>query len=98
MRGGGTVFALFTGVDALAAGEPISTYWRVGGGGALKITLVGPGDRIDHVSGVRPGVPAFTWELPGEPWQSELTFPQPGCWRIYLVRGGADGEVWVRVG
>ena len=97
MRGGGVASALFTGVGALAAGEPIPTYWRVGGGGALKITLVGPSDRIVRVSGVRPGVPPFTWDPPGEPWQSTLTFPQPGCWRIYLVRGGTDGEVWVRV-
>ena len=31
IRGGGTVYALFSGVDALTAGSQITTYWRLGG-------------------------------------------------------------------
>lgn len=98
MRGGGVFSALFSDVDTLTAGTPITTYWRIGGARALQIVLVGPADRIVPVSGVRPGVAPFTWNRPGEPWQSELTFPQPGCWRVYVARGSADGELWVRVG
>jgi len=97
MRGTGSLFALFADVDTLTAGTPITTYWRLGGARALRVTLVGPGDRVAHATGVRPGVPPFTWDQPGEPWSSVVTFPQPGCWRIYVARAGADGDVWVRV-
>ena len=97
MRDGGTLYALFADVDALTAGTPIMTYWRLGGDRAMRVTMIGPDDRIVHASGVRPGVPAFKWDRPGEPWRSELSFPQPGCWRLYVERGSLDGEVWVRV-
>ena len=97
MRGGGTVYALFAGVDALTIGSQITTYWRLGGDRALRITMIGPDDRIVHASAVRPGIPAFAWNRPGEPWSSELLFPQPGCWRLYVQRGALDGDVWVRV-
>ena len=97
MRGAGSLFALFTDVDALSAGTPITTYWRLGGARALRVTLVGPGDRVAHATSVHPGVPPFTWDQPGEPWSSVVTFPQPGCWRVYVARAGADGDVWVRV-
>lgn len=97
IRGGGTVFALFAGVDALSAGNPITTYWRIGGDRALRITMIGPDDRIVHATAVRPGVPPFTWDQPGEPWSSEVEFPQPGCWRLYVQRGALDADIWVRV-
>ena len=98
MRGGGAFYALFTGVDALTAGTPMTAYWRIEGSRALRIELVGPGDRLVRVSGVRPGMAPFPWDQPGEPWQSDVTFPQPVCWRIYVARGDVDGELWVRVG
>jgi len=94
---GGSVYALFAGVDGLTAGSQITTYWRLGGDRALRITMIGPDDRIVHAHAVRPGIPAFTWDQPGEPWRSELLFPQPGCWRLYVQRGGLDGDLWVRV-
>jgi len=97
MRDGSTLYALFAGVDALTTGSPIMTYWRLGGARALSVTMVGPDDRIVHATSVRPGVPSFTWDRPGEPWRSQLSFPQPGCWRLYVARGARDGEVWVRV-
>jgi hypothetical protein len=97
MRDGGILYALFTDVDALTAGTPISAYWRLGGDRALRITMVGPDNRIVHATAVRPGVPTFPWGRPGEPWRSEVVFPQPGCWRVYVQRGVLDGEVWVRV-
>jgi len=97
MRGDGSLFALFSDVDALTAGTPITTYWRLGGDRALRVTLIGPGDRVAHATGVRPGVPPFPWDRPGEPWSSQVTFPQPGCWRVYVERSGADGDVWVHV-
>ena len=97
MRGGGSLYALFAGVEDLTAGGQITTYWRLGGDRALRITMIGPDDRIEHASAVRPGAPAFTWDRPGEPWSSELVFPQPGCWRLYVQRGALDGDLWVRV-
>lgn len=96
MRGGSEVWALFDGVDVLRTGAAITTYWRIAGNGALQITLVGSDDRIQRVPGVRPGVPPYEWSQPGEPWRSVISFPQPGCWRIYVQRGEADGEVWIR--
>jgi hypothetical protein len=95
MRGGGELWALFDGANVLRSGSAITTYWRVAGNGALQITLVGSDDRIQRVPGVRPGVPPYEWSQPGEPWRSVITFPQPGCWRIYVQRGEADGEVWI---
>jgi hypothetical protein len=97
MRGAGSLFAFFAGVDALTADTPITAYWRLGGSRALRVTLIGPGDRVAHATSVRPGVPAFTWDHPGEPWSSVVTFPQSGCWRVYVERAGADGDLWVRV-
>ena len=89
MRRAGTLFALFTGVDALTAGTPITTYWRLGGSRALRVALIGPGDQVTHATAVRPGVPPFAWDHPGEPWSGEVTFPQSGCWRVYVERAGA---------
>ena len=98
MREGQSFFLLVNGAADLAAGKDYTTYARINGAGALKITMVGPSDRIVHATGVRPGVPPYTWGQPGEPWTATLAFPQPGCWRIYVQRGSLDGEAWVQVG
>ncbi len=96
MRGDGDLWALFDGAATLRSGTPITTYWRISGNGALRITLVDASGRIERVTGVAPGVPPYEWAPPGEPWKSVITFPQPGCWRIYVQRGSLDGEVWVQ--
>jgi hypothetical protein len=97
LRTGEPVWALFDGVDSLPSGTSIKTFWFMSGDHALQITLVGPSDRTEHGTGIRPGVAPGDWSHEGEPWQSSITFPQPGCWRIYVQRGTSDGELWVEV-
>ena len=95
LRGGDPFYVLFDGVDAIDTGTALTTYFRIDGGGALHVVLVGPSDRIVRATGVRPGVPSYAWDRPGEPWRGTLTFPEPGCWRIFVTRGSLDGEAWI---
>jgi hypothetical protein len=98
MRGGQPFYALFDGARRLATERPQLLYLRMPGARTLRITLVGPDDRLVRVSGLRPGLPPYPWDRPGDPWTGTLTFPQAGCWRIYVDRSGFDGELWVRFG
>jgi len=92
---GQPVWALFA-TESIQPDTPVTVWWRVAGNGALKITLVGPEERVVPVGGARPGqLPG--WEQPGEPWVSELVFPEAGCWRLYFARGSRDGDLWVQV-
>jgi len=91
------LWALFDTQDALASGEPIPVYWRIGGDKPLRITLVGPNDRLASTQAPIPK-PHPTWERPGEPWMGLIAFPQPGCWRVYVERGKRAGDLWVNVG
>jgi hypothetical protein len=93
---GKPLWALFEVEDSIPPGQLVTVWWRVGGDHALRLTLVGDDDRMEQVSGARPG-PLEGWERPGEPWVSEISFPQPGCWRIYIRRGGLAGDVFVQV-
>jgi hypothetical protein len=98
VEGGGgrdQLWALFEGGE-IRAGAPVDVYWRIGGDKALRITLVGPNDRIVAVSAPRPQ-PHPEWDRPGEPWVSTITFPQPGCWRVYVERSRREGDLWVVV-
>lgn len=87
---------MFDTRDVVRAGQATTVWWRVPGDHALRLTLVGPGDRVVAVSGARPE-PLQGWDRPGEPWVSELTFPQPGCWMVHVQRGGRRGDLWLQV-
>jgi hypothetical protein len=66
----------------------VKIVWRVTGQGTLALRSTAP----DH----RPGRLAFGPELhsgssfnaPGSEWGSGFRFPEPGCWHIYVTRGG----------
>jgi hypothetical protein len=64
----------------------------------VRLTLIGPQDRITRVPAPHPGLPPYPWARPGDPWTGTVAFPQTGCWRVAVARGGLDGEMWVRVG
>lgn len=98
MRGGQPFYALFDGVEKLPTGIALTTYLHIPGARVLRVTLVGPSDRLVRGTGLRPGLPPYPWDRPGDAWMGTLTFPQSGCWRIYVDRAGFDGEMWVRVG
>jgi hypothetical protein len=98
MRNGEPFYAMFDGAQRLESGRAMTTYLRVPGARVLRITLVGRADRLVRGAGLRPGLPPYPWDRPGDPWVGTLTFPQSGCWRIYVDRAGFDGEMWVRVG
>jgi hypothetical protein len=97
MRGGEPFYALFAGTKRLTAGRRVITYLRLPGARVVRMTLVGPDDRLVRVGGLRPGLAPFPWDRPGDPWVGTLTFSRGGCWRVYLDRSGYDGELWVRV-
>lgn len=100
--GADELWALFQDADgvpiqgSVPAAADLTVYWRVGGNHALGITLVGPNDRLVTVTGARPQ-PLEGWTEPGEPWVSTFSFPQPGCWRLFVERGDRHGDVWIRV-
>jgi len=81
---------------SIPAATDLTVYWRVGGDHALNVSLVGSNDRLIDVGGERPE-PLEGWTKAGEPWVSSFAFPQPGCWRLFVERGGRHGDVWVRV-
>lgn len=89
------LWALFEGGE-IRANDPIDVYWRIGGDKALRITLIGPNDRVVAVTAPRPQ-PHPDWERPGEPWVSTIAFPQPGCWRVFVERSRRQGDLWVVV-
>jgi hypothetical protein len=98
MRDGEPFYALFDGVRSqIAAGAHITTYLRMPGARVVRLTLVGPDDRLVHVAGLRPGLAPYPWDRPGDPWTGTLTFPRSGCWRVYVDRAGDDGEAWLHV-
>jgi hypothetical protein len=98
MRDGQPLSALFDGVQRLARGRATKTYLRLPGSRVLRVTLVGPGDRLVRGTRLRPGLPPYGWDRPGDPWVGTLTFPRSGCWRIYVDRDGYDGDIYVHVG
>jgi hypothetical protein len=98
MRGGDPFYALFDGVRSLPAGRPLTTYLRLPGARSVRLTLIGPQDRIVRVPPPHPGLPPYPWARPGDAWAGTVTFPQTGCWRIAVARSTLDGEMWVRVG
>jgi hypothetical protein len=99
MRDGQPFYALFDGArSGIDARDHLTTFFRLPGARVLRVTLVGPGDRLVRVAGMRPGLPSFRWDRPGDPWTGTLTFSRPGCWRIYVHRSGDDGEIWLHVG
>jgi hypothetical protein len=90
---------LFAGVHrTIPAGRALTTYLRVGGARALRVSVIGTDDHVDRMLGFRPGLPRFNWDGPGTPWTGTLTFPKSGCWRVYVQRGGLTGELWVHAG
>jgi hypothetical protein len=90
---------LFTGIQhTIPAGRSLTTYVRVGGVRALRVSVIGTDDHVVRVLGFRPGLPPFTWDQPGTPWTGALTFPKAGCWRVYVQRSGLTGELWIHAG
>jgi len=90
---------LFAGVHhTIPAGKALTTYVRVGGVRALRISVIGTNDHVDRALGFRPSLPPFDWPGAGTPWAGSLTFPQNGCWRVYVQRGGLTGELWLHAG
>jgi hypothetical protein len=90
---------LFAGVQhTIPAGRSLTTYVRVGGVRALRVSVIGTDDHVDRILGFRPGLPPFTWDQPGTPWAGTLTFPKAGCWRVYVQRSGLTGELWIHAG
>jgi hypothetical protein len=93
---GQAVWALFQTQEDVHAGRATTVYWRIGGNHALRITLIGAGDRLIQITGAHPQ-PLSGWVRPGEPWVSTLNFPQPGCWRVFVERGSQNGDLWLQV-
>ncbi len=90
---------LFAGVHhTIPAGRSLTTYVRVGGVRALRVSVIGTDDHVDRILGFRPGLPRFAWDRPGTPWTGALRFPNAGCWRVYVQRGGLTGELWIHAG
>lgn len=96
VEGSDELWALFEGDGTVGSGELVDVYWRIGGDKGLRITLVGPNDRIATVPAPRPQ-PHPEWDRPGEPWVSSVTFPQSGCWRVYVERARVQGDLWLVV-
>jgi hypothetical protein len=96
MRNGDPFYALFDGVRTVPAKRSITTYFRLPGVRTVRIMMIGPNDRLSRASGLRPGLPPYPWDQPGDAWLGTITLPLPGCWRIYIERGELDGEMWVR--
>lgn len=96
VEGSDELWALFEGDGTVSSGEPVDVYWRVGGDKGLRITLIGPNYRTAPVPAPRPQ-PHDEWVRPGEPWVSSVTFPQPGCWRVYVERSKVQGDLWLVV-
>ena len=90
---------LFAGVHhTIPSGRSLTTYVRVGGVRALRVSVIGTDDHVDRILGFRPGLPRFAWDRPGTPWTGALRFPNAGCWRVYVQRGGLTGELWIHAG
>lgn len=96
VKGRDELWALFEGDGTVGWGVPVDVYWRIGGDKGLRITLIGPNDRIASVPAPHPQ-PHPEWDRPGEPWVSSITFPQPGCWRVYVERSRVQGDLWLTV-
>ena len=61
------------------------------GGGPMVAT-----GSVRRLLGFRPGLPPFDWPGAGTPWTGTTTFPQAGCWRVDVQRGGLTGQLWLR--
>jgi len=90
---------LFAGAHhAIPSGKAITTYVRVGGRRALRISISDRAGNVNRLLGFRPGLPRFDWPGAGAPWTGTMTFPQAGCWRVDVQRGGLTGELWLSAG
>jgi len=90
---------LFAGTHhTIPAAKALTTYVRVGGVRALRMSVIDQAGRVDRALGFRPGLPPFDWPGGGTPWKGTLTFAKTGCWRVYVQRGGLTGELWLHAG
>jgi hypothetical protein len=90
---------LFAGTHhTIPPAKALTTYVRVGGVRALRISVIDQAGHVDRALGFRPGLPAFDWPGGGTPWKGTLTFAKTGCWRVYVQRGGLTGELWLHAG
>jgi hypothetical protein len=88
---------LFAGTHrTIPSGKALTTYVRVGGVRALQISIGDRAGSVRRLLGFRPGLPPFDWPGAGTPWTGTTTFPQAGCWRIDVQRGGLTGQLWLR--
>jgi hypothetical protein len=87
---------LFAGAHhTIPSGKALTTYVRVGGVRALQISISDRAGKVSRLFGFRPGLPRFDWPGAGTPWTGTTTFPQAGCWRVDVQRGGLTGELWL---
>lgn len=92
----GRLYVLFGTKDGVHPNTEMQVWWRVTGDYALRVTLVGPDGQLINVPGSIPE-PKLGWTRAGEPWMNTLTFPSPGCWRVFIERGGTEGDLWLAV-
>jgi hypothetical protein len=89
-------WALFATDGPIPAATSVHVAWRLGGAHSARVVLVSPeGDEID-APGLVPD-PTIRWERPGDAFRSTIQFPEPGCWRLAVSRGGRSGDLWVEV-
>jgi hypothetical protein len=82
----------------IPASKSLTTYVRVGGVRALRISLIDAAGHVARAPGFRPGLPPFDLPGGGTPWTGSITFPKAGCWRVYVQRAGLTGELWLHAG
>ena len=94
--GGGTLWALVNHAEPVPSGTDLRIVWRMNGAARLTATAVGADGKQVPATGIvlASGV---SWTRPGDPWNSALRFPTPGCWRVSVQRGAAHGDIWLRV-
>ena len=96
---GGDVWMLLLTGPTISVNSAAFMIWRVTGSGAFQVVANGPGSAsLLPANGPVPHPGGSNWQRPGDEWDTNFLFPQPGCWQLQVTRGASlTASVWLIV-
>ena len=98
--GDGDVWALLLAGPTSSVNRATPIVWRATGSGEFQVYASGSDNaRLLPTNGPDPHPGGSNWQRPGDEWQTNFSFPTPGCWQLQVTRGtDLHASIWLNVG